>query len=239
LKLLGGSWQVGILLRRYQRFLADVQLQGGEIVTAHCPNTGAMTNCWQPGDQVYLSDSNDPRRRTRFTLEVVCHRGHRIGIHSRRANDLIADALKRGRLSGFEGYSDIIREHQFLDSRVDFRLAYPEDKAMLMEVKSVTYLKSKGLGLFPDAPSARALKHLSTLMAAKAQGLQAALVFCVQHSGINRVAPALDIDPAYGARLAEAQEQGVMIKAFKVSFRLPYAAISKPVPVCLGHGGLS
>ena len=71
-------------------------------------------------------------------------------------------------------------------------------------------------------------------MAAKAQGLQAALVFCVQHSGINRVAPALDIDPAYGARLAEAQEQGVMIKAFKVSFRLPYAAISKPVPVCLG-----
>ena len=238
MKLLAGRWQVGTLLRRYQRFLADVRLQGGEIITAHCPNTGAMTNCWAPGDQVYLSESNDPKRRTRFTLEIVCHQGHRIGIHSRRANDLVADALNQGRLEGFEGHSGVVREHRFLDSRVDFQLMYPQDNAMLIEVKSVTYLKSKGLGLFPDAPSARGLKHLSALISAKAQGLQAALVFCVQHSGIHRVAPALDIDPAYGARLAEAQAQGVLIKAFKVGFRLPYAAISKPLPVCLDQGGL-
>ena len=98
MKLLAGRWQVGTLLRRYQRFLADVRLQGGEIITAHCPNTGAMTNCWAPGDQVYLSESNDPKRRTRFTLEIVCHQGHRIGIHSRRANDLFADELNLGRI---------------------------------------------------------------------------------------------------------------------------------------------
>lgn len=239
MKILAGNWQVGILLRRYQRFLADVELQSGEIVTAHCPNTGAMTNCWQPGDRVYLSESNDPRRRTRFTLEIVRHRGHWIGIHSSRANDLVADALKCSRLSGFEGHSDVVREHRFLDSRVDFRLAYPQGPAMLLEVKSVTYLKSSGLGLFPDAPSARALKHLSALIEAKAQGLQAALVFCVQHSGINRVAPALDIDPAYGAGLIEAHQKGVLIKAFKVGFRLPYATIVKVLPVCLDQGGLS
>ena len=239
MKLLADTWQVGILLRRYKRFLADVQLAGGETVTVHCPNTGAMTNCWQPGDPVYLSESNDPKRRTRFTLEVVRHQGHWIGIHSSRANDLVADALSRGRLPGFEGSIEIVREHQFLDSRIDFKLGYPQGNAMLMEVKSVTYLKTKGLGLFPDAPSSRASKHLSALIAAKAQGLQAALVFCVQHSGINRVAPAVEIDPAYGAQLNEAQRKGVLIKAFKVGFRLPYAFISKPLPVCLDQGALT
>ena len=241
MRLLAEAWQTGTLLRRYKRFLSFVQLEGGETVTVHCPNTGAMTNCWDPGDRVYLSKSNDPKRRTRFTLEVVRHQGHWIGVNSMKANDLVADALRRGRLTGFEGVSEVSREHQFLDSRVDFKLGYPQGEEMLMEVKSVTYLKASGLGLFPDAPSSRALKHLSALIAAKEQGLQAALIFCVQHSGIKRVAPAVDIDPAYAAQLAEAHFKGVVIRAFKVGFRLPFAFVQHSLPVCLdqAQGGVS
>ena len=113
MKLLAGSWQVGTLLRRYQRFLADVQLQGGEIITAHCPNTGAMTNCWKPGDQVYLSESNDPsgERVLRWKLCAI-EVTESVSI-LRRANDLVADALNRGQLEGFEGHSDVMREHRF------------------------------------------------------------------------------------------------------------------------------
>ncbi|MGB1740600.1 MAG: DNA/RNA nuclease SfsA [Pseudomonadales bacterium] len=233
MRLLGAQWTKGTIIRRYKRFLADVVLANGQEIIAHCPNTGAMTNCWAEGDTVFLSSTNDPRRKTQHTLEIIRHRGRFIGINSAKANDLIFDALKKGRLERFSGFEQIERESAFLDSRFDFKLTASSQVSQFIEVKSVTYHSSNGWGLFPDAPSVRARKHLQTLIEAQQLGFKAALVFCVQHSGIKQIAPASAVDPEYAELLGEAVQAGVSVCGVGVAFRPPFAWVSGSLPVAL------
>ena len=193
MRLLSHAWTTGILLRRYKRFLADVMLEDESVVTVHCPNTGAMTNCFGAGDRVYLSRAKDPKRKTPFTWEVNRHGRHWIGINAAKANGIIGEALYRRALPGFESVQSVLPEQSFAGSRIDFRLTFLDRPDMLLEVKSVTYRAANNVGLFPDAPSERALKHLEALIEARRQGLQAGLMFCAQHTGIDRIAPATDI----------------------------------------------
>lgn len=222
------------LLRRYKRFLADVELDSGETMTVHCPNTGAMTGCAEPGSRVWLSQSDNPRRKYRYTWELVeTAAGHRACIHSARANDLVEEALRAGVVDELRGFEALAREVRLgtEGSRLDFLLQMPDAVHCYMEVKSVTLYWQRGMGLFPDAKSDRAARHLRELMAAVAAGHRAVLFFAVLHTGIDTVAPADAIDPRYAETFREALAAGVEVLAYAASISDSGLALQRRLPV--------
>lgn len=203
----------GTLIKRYKRFLADVELDTGEIVTAHCPNTGAMTGCAEQGYKVYLSPSDNPKRKLAYTWELaVTPENHWIGIHSAKANRLVEEAWENNRLTGFQQYSRCQREVAYgrEKSKIDLLLSGPDDQRCYIEVKSVTLLQ-QGQGYFPDAVSTRGQKHLRELMEVVQEGHRGVLFFCVQHTGISSVSGAAHIDPQYAELLQQAKASGVEV----------------------------
>lgn len=203
----------GVLHRRYQRFLADVKLADGREVTAHCPNTGAMTGMADPGSTVWLSESDNPARKLRWTLELVETPSGLACVHSSLANTLVGEALADQRIPPLAGNWQVRTEVRLPGSaRVDFVLSSDFER-VIIEVKAVTLATPGGLGLFPDAPSERARKHVEALAASHASGARAVLLFCVLHAGIDRVAPAEDIDPLYTQALRQAAQSGVEVLA--------------------------
>jgi sugar fermentation stimulation protein A len=206
----------GRLLRRYKRFLADVEFADtGERVTVHCPNTGAMTGCAEPGVRVWLSHSDNPRRRYAWTWELVePSAGTLVGIHTGRSNAIVAEALQAGRLVELEGYEILRREAPYpaSRSRADFLLGDGERRCW-MEVKNVTAAVADRRAVFPDAVSVRAAGHMRMLASRCRAGDAAALVFCVQREDVDRVSPASEIDPAYAEALTEAIAAGVLVLA--------------------------
>ena len=208
-----GSLQQGRLLRRYKRFLADVELPGGEVVTAHCPNTGAMTGCAQPGARVWLSTSTVKTRKYPLTWELVETTDGLACVHSARANQVAREAFAGGMIPGFEAYTDIRTEVKYSKgSRADLLLQGAAGR-VFVEVKSVTLCRDAGRGAFPDAVSERGRKHILELQGAVAADTRALLFFCVFHNGISSVCAAGDIDPAYRDALAEAMPAGVEVLA--------------------------
>lgn len=204
----------GTLLRRYQRFLADIRLEGGDTVTAHCANTGSMLGLNQPGYRVWLSRADNPKRKLAWTWELVEPApGVLCGIHTGRANALVLEALEAGLLPELAGYREVRREAPLgTNSRSDLRLDYG-DGVCHVEVKSVTAAGLDGIGWFPDAVSVRAAKHLRELAARVALGERAAVVFCAQRPDVMAVRPAEHIDPAFAAALAQAAAEGVELYA--------------------------
>lgn len=204
----------GRLLRRYKRFLADVELESGEVVTVHCPNTGAMLGCDDSGSRVWLSTSDNPKRRYPHTWEMVETRsGVVVGIHTGRSNAIIMEALTSGLLPELGPWDKVRREVRIPDLgvRVDFKLESDGKPDRFLEVKNVTAAVSKGIALFPDAVSERAVRHLRTLIALVEQGFEAALCYCVQRIDVHTVRPAAEIHPEYATVLAEARAAGVLI----------------------------
>ena len=219
------------LLRRYKRFLADVALPDGRELTLHCPNTGSMRGCMPEGGRVWYSTSDNPKRKYPHTWEQVeTSAGHRIGIHTGRANALVAEALAMGRIPDFRRYDRIVPEVKVGRSRVDFVLKGAAEPCHL-EVKSVTLAVEDGLGLFPDAVSERARRHLEDLTERARSGLPAALCYCVQHTGIERVAPADDVDPGYGDALRAAIDAGVLVLAWTAALDASEVRLLRPLPV--------
>jgi sugar fermentation stimulation protein A len=222
----------GWLIKRYKRFLADVKLDDGSVVTAHCANTGAMTGCAEPGWQVWLSHSDNPKRKLAFSWELVqTTEGQWIGINTHKANELVAEGLADNRLKELLGYSRIQREVRFgqENSRVDFLLCDDERADCYLEVKSVTLLQN-GQGYFPDAVSLRGQKHLRELTQLRREGKRAVLLFCVQHSGIHSVKVAQHIDPQYALELNRAVSSGVEIFAYSVSMSPEKIVINQSIP---------
>ena len=209
------SWQSGRLVRRYKRFLADVRLDDGRVITVHCPNTGSMKNCVLPDSPCWFSQSNNPRRKYPHTWEVASvPGGHRAGINTGKANQLVAEAIDAGVITELQGYPERRAEVPYGEaSRVDWLLK-GQSRQCYLEVKSVTLMDAPGEGLFPDAVSERASRHLRDLMAVARSGHRAVLLFCVQHTGIRWVAPAEAIDPAYAQQLRAAAEAGVELLAY-------------------------
>ena len=204
--------QRATLIRRYKRFLADVETAAGETLTLHCPNTGAMTGCADPGSDAWYSTSTNERRKYAHTLEMVGDGdGHLIGINSVRANALVVEALAAGMLPGFPAHARVRREVAIpgQPGRLDLLVG-----DIFVEVKSVT-LKLADSGAFPDAVSVRATRHLDALARLQRRGRRAALVFCVQHTGIDRVRSADEIDPDYGHALRRAVADGVYVVALR------------------------
>ena len=207
----------GRLLRRYKRFLADVEMPGGEVLTVHCPNTGAMTGCSRPGSTVWLSDSANARRKYRFTLEIVAAGEHRVCVNTARANQIVAEGIESGRVPPLSGYAELRREPPIPggEGRFDFLLTDPRKGSCHVEVKSLTLALEDGWGAFPDAVSDRALRHVRALIHCREErGERAVLLFCVMHTGVRIATTADGVHPAYGEIVREAMEVGVEVHAW-------------------------
>jgi sugar fermentation stimulation protein A len=207
--------QRGTLIKRYKRFLADVETAQGEIITIHCPNTGSMRHCAEPGFGVWYSDSGNPKRKYRCTWELAeDFHGNLIGINTNNANKLVKEALEHGVISELSDFPELRTEVKYGEenSRIDLLLSGQEVDCYV-EVKSVTLLEDEQ-GFFPDAVSTRGQKHLRELAKIAAARNRAILFYCVQHTGIETVQPAREIDPAYADALLDAQSAGVEVLAY-------------------------
>ena len=207
----------GRLLRRYKRFLADIETAGGEQLTIHCPNTGSMLNCMSEGCRVWFSRSQDPKRKLPGTWELgETPHGRLACINTARANALVEDALRGGVITELAGFTGLRREVRFGEenSRADFRLEFTSGPAWI-EVKSVTLgFADSTVAAFPDARTERGARHLRELAAQARAGVRAVQLYCVNLSGIEAVRAAQEIDPAYAAGLREAREAGVEVLAY-------------------------
>ena len=235
--------QEAILIRRYKRFLADVELSSGEIITLHCPNTGSMKNCQQPGSRVWFTDSGNEKRKYPCTWQLVEVDGrYLVGINTGLSNSLVEEAIKDGIVSELQGYASVRREVPYGEqrSRIDLLLEDREKAAQrcYIEVKNVSLGLGRGLGEFPDAVTTRGQKHLEELMHISRQGDRAVLFFCVQHEGIDAVRPADEIDPEYGKLLRKAVATGVEVLAYAAEFDLEEGTIVLNRRVSLVPGSL-
>lgn len=227
-----------LLLKRYKRFLADIRLPDGSELTIHCPNTGSMKNCVLPESPCWYSVSESKTRKYPQTLEIVTAPGnHRAGINTARANELVEAAIRLGTIVELQGYSVLQREQVYGQekSRIDFLLSEQaaDGRKCYVEVKNVTLMEAEGEGFFPDAVSERGSKHLRELIAMRAQGHRAVLLFCVQHTGIQSVRAAAHIDAVYADTLRAAQAAGVELLAYAATIapEQQIIALDRPLPV--------
>ena len=222
----------GTLIRRYQRFLADVELDDGSLVTAHTPNTGSMRGCARPGSRVLLSRSANAGRKYPHSWELVHTDGLWVGINTLLPNHLVREGIENGTIAELAGYRQIRGEVPYgSGSRIDLLLSGLPGSCYV-EVKNVTLVEG-GSALFPDAVSARGQKHLKELMEVVRLGHRGVNLFVVQREDGESVSPADAIDPAYGALLREAARAGVELLAYRAVVTRSEIRLSQRLPVLL------
>jgi sugar fermentation stimulation protein A len=223
----------GILIRRYQRFLADVELLDGRIVTAHTPNTGSMKGCCAFGSRVWLKDGGNAARKYPLSWELVeTGQGTLVGINTGLSNHLVQEGIERSIVGELQGYGRIRREVRYgtENSRIDLLLEDGPGGCCYVEIKNVT-LVEEGVALFPDAVSVRGTKHLRELAAMVGQGCRAVIFFCVQRNDAREVRPADQIDPVYGDTLREVMARGVEALAYEARVSLDGIVLDRVLPV--------
>jgi len=221
----------GVLRRRYQRFLADVELGDGSLITAHTPNTGSMKQCAVPGHAVLVSRSDNPKRKLPYTLELIRVNGHWVDTHTHRTNRVVEEALRRGWIPELSGY-DVKPEVPFGDSRLDFGLEKGATK-VLLEVKNVTLCCEPSVACFPDAVTERGQRHLRELLRARQEGYRAVIFFLVQRGEAEAFTPADAIDPEYGRLLREVANNGVETFAYRSIVTPQENRVGERLPVLL------
>lgn len=221
----------GTLLRRYKRFLADIQLDDSQTITAHTPNTGSMMQCAVPGYRVLVSRSDNPTRKLPYTLELIEVNQSWVDTNTLRANRVVAEGLRCGSLTGLVGYK-VQPEYRFGESRIDFLLEKGPEK-VLLEVKNVTLCCAPAIACFPDAVTLRGQKHLRELMTAMHQGYRSIILFLVQRDEAESFSPADQIDPEYGRLLREAVGRGVEALAVQTLVTPAAVTLGRELPVVL------
>jgi sugar fermentation stimulation protein A len=224
----------GRLVKRYKRFFMDITLADGTTITAHTPNTGSMLGLLAPGNEVMLTKSDDPKRKTAFTAVAIKADGTWVGINTHWPNALVANSLSHELFAELHHYKSVKREVAYgpnLRSRIDLLLhSSDENKPQLyLEIKNVT-LKIGGHAQFPDAVSMRARKHVEDLLWVLDQGHRAAIFFLVQRADCPYFAPAYSIDAHYGRMLKDAQHRGLMVKAFASEISGSIVQITHEIP---------
>ena len=224
---------VGKLIRRYKRFLADVELAGGETVTAHCANSGSMLSVNEPGAEVWLSPARNPKRKLHYTWEMIRVGGALVGINTSLPNGLVADAIEDNLMPELGGYGSLRREVKYgRNSRIDLLLEDEGRRPCYVEVKNVTMRRDLSRDApveFPDAVTVRGTKHLGELSREAAHGARAVMVYLVQRGDAERCAIARDIDPAYGDALDAALDAGVETLCYGCQLSVDGIGIAGPL----------
>ena len=220
----------GKLIKRYKRFFTDVKL-GKEIVTAHCPNTGSMKGLLEEGNEVYLLPNNDPKRKLKYGLEIIKSRKNLVGVNTHMANRIVEHGLKNNLVDELKN-NDIIKPEVFFnkETRFDFLLEKKGQK-MFVEVKNVTLFRNKDTAEFPDAPTARGIKHLLTLIDAIKKSYKTYLIFLVQIQNMKYFKIAKDIDEEYYKSYLIAKKAGVNFLAYRCNISSKKIFIDKKLKI--------
>jgi sugar fermentation stimulation protein A len=223
----------GTLIRRYKRFLADVELDGGEAVTAHCANSGSMMGVAEPGAEVWLSPARNPDRKLRYSWELIRVGDGLVGIHTGHPNRIVEEAVRAGRIEELAGYAEVRREVRYgKNSRIDLLLEDAGRPPCYVEIKNVT-LKRDGRAEFPDAVTARGTKHLGELANVVRDGGRSVMFYLVQREDCDVFGVAADIDPTYAAALDEARAAGVEVLCRACRLTTDAIELDRPLPLDL------
>jgi len=219
----------GILVRRYQRFKADVKLRNGHMVTAHCPNSGSMLECSEPGRPVYLSRHNNPKRQLKYTWEMIEMPTSLTGVNTLVPNRLVKRSIIEGKIQNLLGYQNIRTEVAYgNNSRIDLLLENGNEQCFV-EVKNCTLVQND-IAYFPDAVTSRGLKHLVELQKQVRKKKRGVMFYVVQRMDAKAFRPAHHIDPAYGRELKKAVKNGVEIFVYDVLMDLEGISLNRPMP---------
>ena len=222
----------GRLLRRYKRFLADIELVSGETVTAHCANPGAMLGLNMPGLKVWVEPNDDPKKKLGYGWRLIEFGAHWVGIDTAVPNRVVGEALRERRIPELADYTAIRPEVRYgANSRIDFLLTGAGLPEAYVEVKNVHLMRQPGLAEFPDSVTRRGAKHLDELAAMAAQGHRAVMLYCVQRTDCDRLALAADLDPGYAAASARARAAGVEAMAWACAISRQGIALDQPVRI--------
>ena len=222
----------GRLLRRYKRFLADIELANGETVTAHCANPGAMLGLNMPGLKVWVEPNDDPKKKLKYGWRLVEIGGDWVGIDTAVPNKVVGEALRDGRIPELADYTEIRPEVRYgTNSRIDFLLTGAGLPDAFVEVKNVHLMRNPGLAEFPDSVTKRGAKHLDELAAMVVAGHRAVMLYCVQRTDCDRLALAADLDPGYAAAFVRARAAGVEAMAWACAISRQGIALDRPVRI--------
>ena len=220
------------LIRRYKRFLSDIEWPDGATDTVHCPNPGAMLGLDAPGSRVFVSRSANPKRKYPLTLEIVEADGTLVGINTILPNRLAEEAITNGTISELAGYDTLRREVRYgRNSRIDILLQHPGRPICYVEVKNVHLRRQPGLMEFPDCVTARGAKHLQELGDQAEAGHRALMLFIIQRADGDRFDLARDIDPKYAAAFGRARQRGVEVFAYSCTVSASEILVTMPVPI--------
>ena len=220
----------GILVKRYKRFLADVNLNGGKIVTAHCPNTGSMTGCCESGRPVYLSFHDNPRRKLKYTWELIEMPTSLVGVNTLVPNRLVFESVKAGVIPELCGYETVEPEVKIsAHSRIDLALTAEERKRCYVEIKNCT-LVDHGAASFPDAVTTRGLRHIAELQTLVNSGCRCVMFYFIQRMDAEVFKPADHIDSEYGKGLRRAVRSGLEVLAYDVAIDLNGIKLNRKIP---------
>lgn len=224
--------QRGTLIQRYKRFLADIELDTGETITAHCANPGSMLGLKTPGLPVYVSRSSNKSRKLPYSLELVELTTSLVGVNTSLPNKLVAEALANKRIPALAHYTHVRPEVKYGEkSRVDFLLSAPDTPDCYLEVKSVTLSRTPGIAEFPDSVTSRGARHLQDLANMVQAGHRAINLFVVQRTDCTSLCLASDLDPAYAAASDQAKSAGVEALCVTTSISIDDISITHPLPI--------
>ena len=220
----------GTLVKRYKRFMADVKLADGEVVTAHCPNSGSMRECCEPGRPVHLSFHDNPKRKLKYTWELIEMPTSIVGINTLIPNRLVAESIETGLVSDLNGYDNVTREVKTSDNtRLDILLSSEDGNRCYVEIKNCTLVK-EGVASFPDAVTSRGLKHLVELSSLVSKGFRCVIFYVIQRMDAKVFQPADHIDPAYGRELRQVLKHGVEILVYDTRIDLKTIRLNRKIP---------
>ena len=207
----------GELIKRYKRFFVDVKIDN-KTVTAHCPNTGSMMGLLEKGNKVWLSKSDNPKRKLKYTLQVIESNGSKVGVNTHLTNKIALDAIYKSKIQNFKNYDFVKQEIKFGNSTRFDLLLTKKNKKIFIEVKNVTLSRQKGIAEFPDAITSRGQKHIQELLNANKQGYNIYLLFVIQRDDCNKLKIAKDIDPKYCELLTKAVKKNLNILCYDCKF---------------------
>ena len=224
--------KTGTLIKRYKRFLADIRLEDGTVITAHCPNSGSMLSVAPPEAPVAISISDNPKRKLPYTWEMVYINNCWVVVNTSIPNNFVFEALNQNKIPQLEGYTSIRREVPYgKNSRIDILLEAPEKPPCFVEIKNVTLSRKNKEAQFPDAKTTRGLKHLGELIQEKKKGHRAVMLYLVNREDCESFSFANDIDPAYAEGAQQAFSEGVECLILRTKATLQKIVLDKALPL--------